>query len=142
MDSISFMHTAAPVLAPTMLDGPSSLNLDLFRDRQSGAALFCENYAKLYFDAKHLEKGLNRGWWNFWFPFFQEKKKNAHFRQYWKLLKFSLKLDPAHHKIEPYDLLMVCPFDPGHSQCCLNKVTGLMFSTWENLINNNVLRFF
>ena len=22
---------------------------------------FCENYAKLYFDAKHLEKGLNRG---------------------------------------------------------------------------------
>ena len=21
----------------------------------------CENYAKLYFDAKHLEKGLNRG---------------------------------------------------------------------------------
>ena len=23
---------------------------------------FCENYGKLYFDAKHLEKWLNRGW--------------------------------------------------------------------------------
>ena len=29
--------------------------------RQSDAAPFCENYAKLYFDAKHLKKGLNRG---------------------------------------------------------------------------------
>ena len=29
--------------------------------RQSNAAPFRENYAKLYFDAKHLEKGLNRG---------------------------------------------------------------------------------
>ena len=27
----------------------------------SNAASFCENYAKLYFDAKHLEKILNRG---------------------------------------------------------------------------------
>ena len=23
--------------------------------------LLCENYARLYFDSKHLEKGLNRG---------------------------------------------------------------------------------
>ena len=23
---------------------------------------FCENYAKFYFDAKHLQKGLNRCW--------------------------------------------------------------------------------
>ena len=23
---------------------------------------FCENYEKLYFDAKHLQKGLNKGW--------------------------------------------------------------------------------
>ena len=22
----------------------------------------CENYAKLYFDVKHLENGLNSGW--------------------------------------------------------------------------------
>ena len=28
--------------------------------RQSDATPFCENYAKLYFGAKYLEKGLNR----------------------------------------------------------------------------------
>ena len=27
----------------------------------SNATPFCENYTKLYFDAKHLEKELNRG---------------------------------------------------------------------------------
>ena len=32
-------------------------NLELLRMLAS----FCENYAKLYFDAKHLEQGLNRG---------------------------------------------------------------------------------
>ena len=36
-------------------------NLDGFCVRQSNAGSFCENYAKLYFYAKHLEKGLNRG---------------------------------------------------------------------------------
>ena len=59
---------------------------------------FREYYAKLYFDAKHLEKGLNRVWWDFWFPFFQkktkQKEKTKHFGQYWKLPKFS-RLDPA-----------------------------------------------
>ena len=35
--------------------------LDLYFVRLSNSASFCENYAKLYFDAKHLEKGLNRG---------------------------------------------------------------------------------
>ena len=30
--------------------------------QQSYAAPFCENYAKLYFDAEHLKKGLNRRW--------------------------------------------------------------------------------
>ena len=44
-------------------------------------------------------------------------KKDAHFGQYWKLPKFS-RLDPAHHNIKLYDLLMVYPFDPGHSQYC------------------------
>ena len=34
--------------------------LDLYCVRLSNAAPFCKNYAKLYFDAKHLEKGLNR----------------------------------------------------------------------------------
>ena len=54
------MHAATSVLAPT--DAPSSPNLDLLCIQQSGVALFCENYAKLYFDAKHLEKELNRGY--------------------------------------------------------------------------------
>ena len=36
-------------------------NVDLLCVRQSDAAPFCENYAKLYFDVKHLEKELNRG---------------------------------------------------------------------------------
>ena len=29
---------------------------------QLGAAPFYKNYAQLYFDAKHLQKGLLRGW--------------------------------------------------------------------------------
>ena len=39
----------------------SGPNLDLLCIQQSDAVPFCENYVKLYFDAKHLEKGLNRG---------------------------------------------------------------------------------
>ena len=37
--------------------------LDLYCVRLSNAALFCENYAKLYFDARLLENRLNRGGW-------------------------------------------------------------------------------
>ena len=37
--------------------------------RQSDVFPFCKNYAKLYFDAKHLEKGLNRGGEMFGAPF-------------------------------------------------------------------------
>ena len=40
------------------LAGP---NLDLLCVQQLGAAPIHENYAKLDFDAKHLEKRLNRG---------------------------------------------------------------------------------
>ena len=58
-------------------------NLDRLCVRQLQAAAFCENYTKLYFDAKHLEKGLNRGWWNFWCFFF--KKNSALLGQYWTL---------------------------------------------------------
>ena len=54
------MYAATPVLAANMLDAPSGPNLDLLCVQQSGAAPFCENYAELHFDAKHLEKGLNR----------------------------------------------------------------------------------
>ena len=41
--------------------------LDLYYVWLSNAAPFCKNYAKLHFDAKHLEKWLIRGemwWWN------------------------------------------------------------------------------
>ena len=37
-------------------------NLDLLCVRQPDAAPIHENYAKPYVKAKHLEKGLNRGW--------------------------------------------------------------------------------
>ena len=49
------MQAAILVLAPTILDTLSGPNLDLFCVQQSGAAPFCENYAKLYFDAKGIE---------------------------------------------------------------------------------------
>ena len=39
----------------------AGLNLNLLYVQQSDTAPFCENYAKLYSNAKHLEKGLNRG---------------------------------------------------------------------------------
>ena len=39
----------------------SGPNLDLLFARQLVAALFCQNYAQLYFDVKHFEKYLNRG---------------------------------------------------------------------------------
>ena len=45
--------------------------LDLYCIRLSNAAPFYKNYVKLHFDAKHLEKGLNRG--DFW-CFFLKKK--------------------------------------------------------------------
>ena len=54
------MDAAIPVLAPTKLEATLGPNLYLLCVQQSGAAPFCENYAKLYFDAKHLEKGLIR----------------------------------------------------------------------------------
>ena len=39
---------------------PAGHILDLYCVRLSNAAIFCENYTKLYFDAKHLWKGLNK----------------------------------------------------------------------------------
>ena len=44
MASISFMQTATPVLAPSMLDAPSGPNLDLLCAQQLGATPFCESF--------------------------------------------------------------------------------------------------
>ena len=74
MDSILFMQATTPVLASTMLDAPSGPNLDLFCVKQSGAAPFVKIMQSFL-----MQKGLNRGWRNFWFPFFE---KNAHFDRY------------------------------------------------------------
>ena len=35
--------------------------LELYWVQTSNTVLFCENHAKVYFDAKYLERGLNRG---------------------------------------------------------------------------------
>ena len=45
---------------------PGGHILDLYRIRLSNAAPFCENYTKLYFNAKQLKKGLNREGWGGW----------------------------------------------------------------------------
>ena len=73
MDLILFMHVATPVLVPTMLDVPSSPNLDLLCVQRSGAALFCENYKRLYFNSKHLERDRIEGGEIFGSLFFKQK---------------------------------------------------------------------
>ena len=60
----------------------TSPNLDPLCTLQSNTVPFYENYAKLYFDAKHLKKRLNSVWWNFWSTFFYN---SALFGQYWIL---------------------------------------------------------
>ena len=96
-----------------MVDAPSGPNLDLLCVQQSDAAPICENFTMLCFDAKHLEKGLNRGGEIFGSVF----SKKCPFWSILEAAKFSI-LDPARHNIKIYDLLVVCPFDPGHSQYC------------------------
>ena len=39
---------------------PAGHIVDLYRVRPSNVAPFCKNDTKLYFDAKHLKKGLDR----------------------------------------------------------------------------------
>ena len=55
-------------------------NLDLHYIGLWNTVPFCENYAKLYFDAKHLKRGLNKavGEVALWWPFF---KKTAFFQK-------------------------------------------------------------
>ena len=48
-----------PKLVSISLPGP---NLGLFCVRESDVAFIHENYVKLHFHVKHLEKGLNRRW--------------------------------------------------------------------------------
>ena len=74
MEATLFMHAATPVVGPSMLDAPSDPNLEFLCVQQLEAAPFCENYAKLHFDVKRLEKGLNREWWNFWFLFSEKSE--------------------------------------------------------------------
>ena len=52
------------------LHGP---NLDTLCISQLDAAPFCENYAKLYSDAKHLEKRIGKDLVKFLVPFFIKK---------------------------------------------------------------------
>ena len=53
------------------LHGP---NLDTLCISQLDAAPFCENYEKLYSDAKHLEKRIGKDLVKFLVPFFLSKK--------------------------------------------------------------------
>ena len=73
MGLILFMHVATPVLVPTMLDVPSSPNLDLLCVQRSGAALFCESYERVYFNVKHLERDRIGGGEIFGSLFFKQK---------------------------------------------------------------------
>ena len=45
----------------SMLDAPSGPNVVVSCTQQSGDAPVCKTYSMLYFDAKQLENGLNRG---------------------------------------------------------------------------------
>ena len=85
MKKLTVISAVAGALADILTVVP---NLDLLCVWQSDTAKVCEKYAKPYFDAKHLEKGLNRWWLNFWCHFFFQK--TALFGQYWMLLFFSI----------------------------------------------------
>ena len=64
-----FLYQSLPLLCGQL----SGTNLDLLCIQQLDTASFYQNYVQYYFHVKHLEKGLNNGWWNFWCPFFQKK---------------------------------------------------------------------
>ena len=48
--------------APTPIVTRAGSNLEVLCVWYSDASPFCENLAKLYFGAKHVEIGLDRGW--------------------------------------------------------------------------------
>ena len=59
-DSVNKMMIKVHLAQRKMCIGlrPAGPNLDLLYVLKLNAAPFCENYAKLYFDAKHLKKGI------------------------------------------------------------------------------------
>ena len=63
--------SSCKVVAVTIVTTVVRPYLDLLWIWQLDAASFCENYQKLYFDVKHVEKGLNRDWQHFWCSFFK-----------------------------------------------------------------------
>ena len=74
--------------------------LDLYCIWLSNASLFWENYAKLYFDARDLEKGLNSGEGGNFFQrsayfikkvfFFIESALSGQYQSYPKFLEYAL----------------------------------------------------
>ena len=71
---------------------PAGYILDLYCVRILNAAAFWENYTKLYFDVKHLEKGLNRGEGGvkYLVPFFIKVPFLANFKRCPKFLEYTL----------------------------------------------------
>ena len=69
----------------------SGLILDLYCIRLSNAAPICVNYTKLYFDKKHLQKGLNRrGGVKFLGPFFKKVPSLTIIERCPKFLEYAL----------------------------------------------------
>ena len=60
LSNLHFFKVGEMLLKYENLILPAGCTLDLYCVQLSSTALFCENDAKLYFDAKHLEKGMNK----------------------------------------------------------------------------------
>ena len=70
------------ILHVTKIFAASGHIVELYCVPLSNAALFCQNYAKFYFNAKHLEKGLNRrGGMKFLEPFFSKSSLPSQYRE-------------------------------------------------------------
>ena len=90
----------------------------------------CPHFWKLckaLFDSKHLEKGWNRGCWNFWFSFFQRN------------MSILANIGSCSKNIIIYFIGMT--IRPRAFAILLNIVIDSIFSTRQNFINNNVLCF-
>ena len=66
---VNISHTKISRISSHYSSASSGHILDLHHLWLSSTAPFCENYAELYFDAKHLKNGLNKGLGEtFWGP--------------------------------------------------------------------------